>query len=193
MDPGLISTQLTELFQYYTEGLLNIFCSEKQVFSRPDEKPFITENMKILKRSIMREYEKRGKSQKYRKLKASFQEKYEKEALKYKDKIIDDVRIGDLTCTYSALRKLGVWHGEKQVNTFDLPSHVEGILTASPSAELIADHFAAISMEYDPININNFPPAMRELLSHPDVSVIPQLEEYQVYKKICKLINSFII
>ena len=54
MDPGLTSTQLTELFQYYTEGVLNIFCPEKQVFSRPDEKPFITENMKILKRSIMR-------------------------------------------------------------------------------------------------------------------------------------------
>ena len=63
---------------------------------------------------------------------------------------------------------------------------MEDNLTASQSAELIADHFAAISMEYDPININNFPPAMRELLSHPNVSVIPQLEEYQVYKKICK-------
>ena len=32
--------------------------------------------------------------------------------------------------------------------------------TASQSAELIADHFAAISMDYDPVDINNFPPAM---------------------------------
>ena len=98
--------------------------------------------------------------------------------MKYKDKIIDDVRNGDLMCTYSALRKLGVRPGEKQVNTFDQPSHVQDNLTASQSAELISDHFAAINMDYDQININNFPPAMR--LSHPNVSVIPQLEEYQV-------------
>ena len=75
---------------------------------------------------------------------------------------------------------------QKQLNTFDLPSHVQDNLTASQSAELIADHFGAISMDYDPININNFPPSMREAMSQPDVSVIPQLEEYEVYKKICK-------
>ena len=128
MDPGLTSTQLTELFHFYTEGVLTMFCPEKQVFSRPDDKPFVTEEMKIFKSNIMLEYEKRGKSQK--------------------------------------------------LNTFDLHTHVEENLTASQSAELIADHFAAISMDYDPININNFPPS----LSHPDGSIISQLEEYQMYK-----------
>ena len=119
-------------------------------------------------------------------MKNSFHQKFEKEILKYRNKITDDVRNGDRTSTYSALRKLGARPGEKQLNTFDLPSHVQENLTASQSAELIADHFGAISMDYDPININNFPPSMSEAMSQPDVSVIPKLEEYEVYKKICK-------
>ena len=41
-------------------------------------------------------------------------------------------------------------------------------------------------MEYDPIDSNNFPPARGEALSKPDISLVPQLEEYQVFKKICK-------
>ena len=46
---------------------------------------------------------------------------------------------------------------QKQLNTFDLPSHVQDKLTASQSAESIADHFGVISMDYDSIDINIFP------------------------------------
>ena len=186
MDPALTSTQLTELFEYYTGEVVDIFCPVKQVFSRPDQKPFVTEKMKILKLKTMRVYERHGKSQKYCELKALFQKKYEDEIHKYKEKIIDDVKNGDCICTYSALRKLGVRPGEREINTFDLPSHVENNLTATQSAVLIADHFSAISMDYEPINLSNFPPAMREALAHPDILVIPRLEEYEVFKKISK-------
>ena len=185
MDPALTSTQLTELFQFYTEEILNLFCPKKQVLSRPDEKPFITEDMKLLKRRIMREYEKRHKSAKYYELKELFQQKYETEIIKYKEKIIDDVRNGDRFSTYSALRKLGVRPGESESGGFNLPTHVESNLTSFQSAELIADHFSAISMEYDPINVMKFPPAMRRALENPDVSVIPKLQDYQVYKRLC--------
>ena len=53
MGPGLTSTQLTDLFQSYTQEILNIFCPKKQIFCWSEDKPFITENMKVL----MREYE----------------------------------------------------------------------------------------------------------------------------------------
>ena len=76
--------------------------------------------------------------------------------------------------------------GDKQGNTFTLPSHVENNLSAWESAELIADHFATISQEYNPINIDNFQPKIKEALSHPNISVVPRLEDHQVYKKICK-------
>ena len=102
MNPELPPTHLTELFEYYTGEVVDIFCPQKQVFSRPDDCPFITESMKVMKRNIMREYEKRGKSAKYSELKVNFKQKKEKEALKYKEKIIDDVRNGNMNCTYSA-------------------------------------------------------------------------------------------
>ena len=54
------------------------------------------------------------------------------------------------------------------------------------AAEIIADHCATISQDYDPIKVDNFPPNIRQALSQPDMSVVPRLEEYQVYKKICK-------
>ena len=148
MNPELPPTHLTELFEYYTGEVVDIFCPQKQVFSRPC--PFITESMKVMKRNIMREYEKRGKSAKYLELKVNFKQKKEKEALKYKEKIIDDVRNGNMNCTYSALRKLGVRPGDTSSNTFTLPSHVDNNLTASQSAEIIADHFATNSKDYEP-------------------------------------------
>ena len=55
MDTSLTPTELTELFEFYTGGVLDIFCPKKKIFSRPGQKPFITEDMKILKRNIMRE------------------------------------------------------------------------------------------------------------------------------------------
>ena len=59
----------------------------------------------------MREYERRGKFEKYCGLKTSFAEKFEVEVTKYKDKITEDVRTGNRSCAYSALRKLDV-HGQ---------------------------------------------------------------------------------
>ena len=53
-------------------------------------------------------------------------------------------------------------------------------------AEKLADHFAEISGSYNPLNIDNFNPKLREALKSPDISVIPQLQEYEVYKRIQK-------
>ena len=55
MNPGLKPTQLTELFEYYTQELLDIFCPEKLVFARPNDLSYVSEKMKILKRQIQRE------------------------------------------------------------------------------------------------------------------------------------------
>ena len=87
-----------------------------------------------------------------------------------------------------ALRKLGTRPGGGGVsgNTFTLPGHAERNFTARQSAEIIADHFANISQDYEPIKLSNFPPNMRNWLANPDMSVVPKLEEYEVFRKICK-------
>ena len=117
MDPSLSPTSLTERFQYYTGEILNIFCPEKEVYARPQDSPFVNESMKVLKRSFMREYEKRGKSKRYFELKCTFDQKKKNEIKKYIDKIFDDVKNGNRNCTYSALRKLCVRPGDVTDNT----------------------------------------------------------------------------
>ena len=54
------------------------------------------------------------------------------------------------------------------------------------SVDIIADHFAKISNEYEPLNISAFPPNLKDALENPDSTNIPKLEEYQVYKRLCK-------
>ena len=52
----------------------------------------------------MREYEKRGLSEKYFALKYSFDQQMESEVAKYTNKIIDDVKNGNRNCTYKVPR-----------------------------------------------------------------------------------------
>ena len=142
--------------------------------------------MKILKRKIMREYEKKGKSEKYHNFKSLFDKKYQREALKYREKLENEILNGERTSCYAALRKLGDRPGQDNTSVFSLPSHIEKRYTAAQSAEVIADNFASISQCYAPINISNFPPKMREDLGNPNMEAVPKLEDYDVYRKIRK-------
>ena len=72
-------------------NILDIFCSTKDCYSRPNSLPWFKEHFYILRRSIQREYEKRGKTIKYYEMKASLDEKLSCEKLKYKEKILEDV------------------------------------------------------------------------------------------------------
>ena len=150
--------------------MLDIFCPAKVVVSRPGEKPWVTEEIKILKRRVQRQYERKGQSPKYLELKCSYDAKMKAEAQKYTEK---DVRNGDRNSSYAALRRLGVRPGENTANSFTLPGHDDSNLSAQQSAEIIADHFAAISQNYDPISVNNFPPTLRQALTNPNMSAVP--------------------
>ena len=184
MDPILEPTQLTELFEIYTQEIMNIFCPQKQVFTRPNDLPYVTEAMKVLKRKIQREYEKRRKSPKYFELKASWDMLLQKEIIKYKQKLSDELRSGNRNSVYSAIRKLGARPGEQVPRTFTLPSHDDRNLSAQESAEILADHFAIISQEYDPVRIESFPPRLKVKLLNPDLQNIPKLEEYEVFRRL---------
>ena len=54
MNPELSHLEPTELFELYTEEVLEICCPAKKYFHRPNESPFITVDMKILKKLIVR-------------------------------------------------------------------------------------------------------------------------------------------
>ena len=155
MNPDLSSTQLTSLFEYYVGNIVDLHCPKKTITVRSDDNPFITEALKGMKRRIMREYEKRGKSPKYLELKELFSQKLNDQKVKYKDKILQSVIDGDRSSSYKALRKLGVRPGESSSTSFQLPSLNN--VSDSVAAEVIADHFASISNEYEALDVEKLP------------------------------------
>ena len=84
------------------------------------------------------------------------------------------------------MRKLGVRPGDSESDDFFLPDHVDKAMSASESAEVIADYFSKISMEYDPIDVTKFPPKIKESLAAIDTSLVPSLSVHEVYQKIRK-------
>ena len=115
-----------------------------------------------------------------------FDKKFQREALKYHEKLENEILNGERKSCYAALGKLGDGPGQDNTSVFSLPSHIEKRYTAAQSAEVIADNFASISQCYAPINISNFPPKMREDLGNPNMEAVPKLEDYDVYRKIRK-------
>ena len=67
-------------------------------------------------------------------------------------------------------------------NTFTLPGHESENLTEQESAERIAEHFAQISNEFPPLDINCLPSRVQTKLA--DAECPPVISDYEAYRKI---------
>ena len=151
------------------------------------DQPFITEELKLIRRQRIRAYRKGGRSSKYIEIAEKFDLKIKLEAKKYHQKILNEVSEGKRNNSYSALRKLEYGYNVGPKCNFTLPSHIDSNLTPAQSAERLGEYFSAISQEFDPISISEFPPWIREKLQKGRKDPTkPVLEEWQVYKKLCK-------
>ena len=160
---------------------------EKTVTVSNYDKPFITEELKLLRRQRQRAYRKGGRSAKYLELKSKLDMKIKTEAEKYKQKILSEVATGKRGNSYKALRKLESGGKSGKSANFTLPSHAEENLSSEQSAEKLAEYFSKISQEYDPICTEKFPPWIKDkLVIGKTDSKKPVLEEYQVYEKLLK-------
>ena len=70
------STVHANQLQQVLQSGLDKFCPSKTMRVNKDDKPFINQELKNLKRRKLREYVKRGKSSKYRKLEKQFTVKF---------------------------------------------------------------------------------------------------------------------
>ena len=181
------STELTEAFQRKMTDLIDTHFPLKSITVTEADQPWITKDLKSLKRTRIREYCRHGKSTRYYDLKKQFKEKQEVAVKHYTDKIINEVKAGTKASGYKALRKLGVRKGDTKDELFVLPAHNEQNLTEEEVAERIADYFSSISQEFESLEMKKLPPNVKSSIEgakgDPD---IPVLEAYEVYKKILK-------
>ena len=183
--PEMSSTELVEVFENYTANLVDEIFPLKTVCISSKDKPYMTEELKMLRRQRQRIYRKSGRSPKYIEIKSKFDLKLRQAADKYHAKIEAEVREGKRNNSYSALRKLGGGGKSAGYQSFSLPSHIEDDLSPEQCANRFADYFSKISQEFQPIDVSNFQPNIQSKLKAAESeSSKPVLEEWQVYGKL---------
>ena len=71
--------------------------------------------------------------------------------------------------------------------SFSLINHLEENLTSKEAVERIANHFASVSQEYPPLNVQNLPQDIQRKLNEGlDEMTVPILDELKVYNQIKK-------
>lgn len=168
----------SEIFQKMLLEKVEEFLPLKKVKISSDDQPFCTEKMKRLKRIKSREYSKNRRSEKWKDLDVKYKKEVSSAKKNYYENIIKDLKIS----------KPGQWHSKlKRLCSYDQkkaePIIVESIkhLSDEQQAEVIADKFAKISQEYEPLK--------SEDISVPEFekSSIPKFSPTQVQKNLEKL------
>ena len=99
------STQLVEAFEKKNVELTNSTFPFKKVILSEDDKPHFTEELRLLKRQRQRIYRREGRSHRYKEKKKEFKEKERIEACKYKEKVNQEVLLGERISAYQAIRR----------------------------------------------------------------------------------------
>ena len=94
LQQGMSSTEMVNFFEQETKTMIETIFPEKTVTVSDYDKPFITEELKLLRRQRQRAYRKGGRSAKYLELKSKFDMKIKIEAEKYKQNILSEVATG---------------------------------------------------------------------------------------------------
>ena len=176
-------TEQAKEFEKVLNENLNKFCPEKQLKLSSQDKLFITSELKRIDRLKNREYLKKGKTEKYLKLKKEFDLKYKEAAKKYLDKNLEALREANPGQAFSVLKRLGAQPGDcADGSTFSLPAHESENLSAEESAERLAEHFASISREYPPLDTCLLPTHVQDKLQSGEKP--PIISDYEVYCKI---------
>ena len=161
LGPNMSSTELVNLFENHTKNIVEQIFPEKTVTISNWDKPFMTEELKKLRRQRQRVYRKGGRSQKYLEIKSKFDQKLKTEAEKYRLKILAEVTEGKRSSSYAALRKLEMGDSTKtkKYSDFTLPDHAEENLSPIQSAERLASYFSQIPRNLTLSAMRTFPPA----------------------------------
>ena len=177
--------QVAALEKLVTDKVESIF-PMKEIKIYKNDKEFMNDELRKIRRRKCREYRKHKKSEKYLKLQEEFINLKNKNSLKFIEKI-EELKDCNPSQFYKKIKQVGARLGEDTTSTFTLPSHLEQNLDPAAAAEQMAKHFSKISQEYPPLNHESLPERVKEKIFHPNVfKNVPIIEEYEVYQKLSK-------
>ena len=128
------------------------FFPVKTIKLSSDDDPWVSEKVKQLDRAQKREFQKNQESDKWKKLHAAYMKTCEKEKKRYAENIVSDLKSSNPSKWYSKLKRMsGQNKDHDEINVTELDGIYEEL-----QAEIIADHYAQISNEYEPIKSEDF-------------------------------------
>ena len=119
-----------------------------------DDKPCFTSELKLLDRLRKREYFKHQKSEKWSKLNAKYLEKCQKVKESYYKNMVQDLKDSKPGQWHSKIKRLS---GQENDRNSKISIEILENLTPQEQANAIADHYAVIANEYEPIDKKDFP------------------------------------
>ena len=166
-----------EILHTFLRSNLDKYLPEKITHMSNFDKKWFCPQLKQIHRSMQREFYKHRKSQKYIRLRAKFRKLKRRNVQTFFSSFVSELKCSEPSKWYSMAKKIGAvdqsTYGKVQVQS------LSG-LNNSECAQKIANHFAAISNEYLPINTAQLP-------SYLPAQLPQQIDEYDVYVRLNKL------
>ena len=140
----------TRMFHTFLRNQLDKYFPEKTTTITNLDRIWMSPPLKQLHRKLQREFHLHRKSSKYKKLKSEFKKKKRKAIKAFYSEFVTELKISNPGKWYAMAEKIGATDLMNEGET-----QVESLLGFSNSkcAQQIAEHFAAISNEYSPIDL----------------------------------------
>ena len=134
-----------------------------------DDQPWISKSLKKLDRLRKREFFKHKRSTKWEYLNKKFQEKCEDEKRKYYANIVTDLKESNISQWYSKVKRMA-GQLSPSLSPDTCVEELSG-LSDKEQADRIADHYASISSQYEPIRSEDFEEYSSGKFRPPKISV----------------------
>ena len=117
-----------------------------------DDDPWVTNKIKELDRLQKREFYKNQSSEKWKRLNEQYLKKCSEEKQKYAERIVSDLKTSNPSKWYSKLKRMsGQDKNDDAINVTELDGIYDKL-----QAEVIADHYAEVSNQFEPIQREDF-------------------------------------
>ena len=169
-----------EIFQQILMQKFYEVFPKKSLKISPDDKPWFSKTLKFLDRRRKREFYKNQKSSKWQKLNTEFLQMCENEKANYYANIVHDLKVSNPGKWYSKVKRMS---GQNTI-TQDSSTIAElSGLDSNEEMEVIADHYARVSNQYEPVKDDHFGEYLQEHRNKKPPNVGP----YRVFRTLKKM------
>ena len=174
MFEGQTSDEQANIFHIFLRNKLDLYFPEKEVKISSLDKKWFSPALKILHRKMLRAFHHNRLGAKFRNLKNKFKKAKRRAIQNFYEEFVTDLKSTNPGKWYRMAKKIGA---VDQMNESEIRVESLAGLTNIQAAQKVAQHFAAISMQYKPIDTTHLP-------CYLPAPAPPQVEEYEVYQRI---------